>query len=86
MVVVTSDNAKTDLVKIWDKLVSIQRAIDRKVMQDLEIQSHCILRSVFMILCRVCMAIVLLTIIGFALDEIDIKYAAIALARLLRKF
>ena len=44
------------------------------------------LSGVFMTLCGVCMAIVLLIAIGFALDEVDIEYAAHALARFLKKF
>ena len=86
MVVFTCDNVKTDLAKIWNKLVNIQQAFDRKVMQDLEIQSCCVLSSIFMMLCGVCMAMVLLIAIGFALDEVDIKYAAQVVASFLRKF
>ena len=55
-------------------------------MQDLSIESHCVLSGTFMTLCGVCMAIVLLVAIGFTLDEIDIEYAARVLARFLKKF
>ena len=56
------------------------------IMQDLSIKSRHILSGAFMTLCGVCMAIVLLVEISFALDEIDIKYATHALATFLRKF
>ena len=55
-------------------------------MQDLSIESRCILSGAFMTLCSVCMAIVLLVAIGFALDEVNIEYATCALARFLKKF
>ena len=55
-------------------------------MQDLAIESHRVLSGTFMMLCRVCMTIVLLVVIGFALDEIDIEYVAQALAKFLTKF
>ena len=86
MVVFIYNGVKTDLVRIWSRLVDLQRVFDREVIQDLEIESFCVLSSIFMMLCRVCMAIVLLITIGFALDEVDIKYAARVVARLLRKF
>ena len=55
-------------------------------MQDLEIESHCVLSGMFMTLCRVCKAIIYLIAIGFALDKVDIEYTARAVARFLRKF
>ena len=39
-----------------------------------------------MMLCRVCMAIVLLIAIGLALDEVDIEYATRAVARFSENF
>ena len=54
-------------------------------MQDLEIESHCVLSGMFMMLCGVCMAIVLLITTGFALDEVDIEYTLRAVAMFLRK-
>ena len=50
--------------------------IDDCIMQDLSIEGRCILSGAFMTLCRVCMVIVLLIAIGFALDEVDIEYVA----------
>ena len=38
-----------------------------------------------MTLCGVCMAVVLLVAIGFALDEVDIDYTAWAVAKFLKK-
>ena len=55
-------------------------------MQDLDIESHCVLSGMFMTICRVCMATVLLITIGFALDEVDIEYTTTAVARFLKKF
>ena len=55
-------------------------------MQDLEIEGRCVLSSTFMMLCRVCMAIVLLVAIGFALDEVDIEHTTRALVRFLKNF
>ena len=86
MVVFIYNSVKTDLARIWGKLVNLQQVFDRKMMQDLEIESCCVLSSIFMMLCRVCMAIVLLITIGFALDEVDIEDATLAVARFLRKF
>ena len=40
-------------------------------MQDLEIEGKCVLSGIFMTLFGVCMAIVLLIAIGFAIDEFD---------------
>ena len=55
-------------------------------MQDLTIESRCVLNGTFMMLCGVSMAIVLHIAIGFALDEIDIEYTAWVLAKFLKKF
>ena len=74
MVVVTCKTVRNDLRKIWDNLVYYQRLIDCKVMQDLEIKGHYILSSIFKILFGVCMVMVLLIAIGFALDEFNIEY------------
>ena len=45
-------------------------------MQDLEIEGQCILSGVFMTLFGICMAMVLLIAIRFALEEFDIEYTA----------
>ena len=86
MVVFTAVNVRNHLAKLWDKILWLQHELDNRVMQDLEIEGHCVLSGTFMILCRVCMAIVLLVTIGFALDEVDIEHAAQALARFLNLF
>ena len=59
MVLFIYNSVKTDLARIWGRLVDLQHVFDRKVMQDLEIESRCVLSSMFMMLCRVCMVIVL---------------------------
>ena len=74
MVVVMCKTVRTDLKKIWDNVVYYQRLLDRKGMQDLEIEGCCILSGIFMTLFGVCMTMVLLKAIGFALDEFDIEY------------
>ena len=74
MVKFTAAGVKTFVISLWDRVLSFQRKIDRTIMQDLAIKSHCVLSSVFMTLCGVCMAIVLLVAIGFAFDEVDIEY------------
>ena len=55
-------------------------------MQDLEIEGRCSLGGIFMTLFGVCMVMVLLKTIGFALDEFDIEYAARAVVHFLQKF
>ena len=70
---------RTYLVSLLTKLWSYKHRVNDFIMQDLSIESCCVLSSAFMTLCGVCMAIVLLVAIGFALDEIDIEYAARAL-------
>ena len=77
---------RTYLISLWNRVLSFQRKIDGTIMQDLAIESHCMLSSTFMTLCAVCMAVVLLVAIGFALDEVDIEYAARAVAKFLKKF
>ena len=86
MVVVIYKIVRKDFRRICDNLVYIQQVIDRKVMQDLEIEGRCVLSGVFMTLFGVCMATVLLVAIGFALDQFDIEYVARALVRFLPKF
>ena len=86
MVVVIYKTVRKDFKRIWDNLVYIQQVIDRKTMQDSEVKGCCVLSSVFMTLFSVCMATVLLIVIGFALHEFDIEYMARALARFLHKF
>ena len=71
---------------LWDDSKKHVCQIDNFIMQDLSIEGRCVLSGAFMTLCRVCMAIVLLIAIGFALDEVDIEYAAHALASFLKKF
>ena len=71
---------------LWDDSKKYIHWIDNFIMQDLSIGGRCVLSGAFMTLCGVCMAIVLLIAIGFTLDEVDIEYAAHALARFLRKF
>ena len=65
---------------LWDDSKRHIHWIDNFIMQDLSIEGRCMLSGAFMMLCRVCMAIVLLIAIGFTLDEVDIEYAARALA------
>ena len=75
---------------LWGTLWSTSKQqvcrIDGWIMQDLSIEDRCVLSGAFMTLCGMCMAIVLLVAVGFALDEVDIEYTARALARFLRKF
>ena len=71
---------------LWDESKKHVPWIYNFIMQDLSIEGRCVLSGAFMTLCRVCMAIVLLVAIGFALDEVDIEYVACALARFLKKF
>ena len=86
MVVFTAINVRNHLAKLWDKILWLQQEFGNRVIQDLEIEGHCVLSGAFMMLCRVCMAIVLLVAIGFALDEVDIEHATRALARFLKIF
>ena len=79
-------SGKNLLGALWDGSKQQVHRIDNFIMQDLSIEGRCTLSGAFMTLCRVCMAIVLLVAIGFALDEVDIEYAACTLARFLRKF
>ena len=74
------------LTNLWTNSWWYLHHLDNLIMQDLSIESRCVLSGTFMTLCGVCMAKVLLVAIGFALDEIDIEYTAHALARFLRKF
>ena len=86
MVVFMAGNVRNLLAKLWDKILWLQNELDNRVMQDLEIEGHCVLSGAFMTLCGVCMAIVLLVAIGFALDEVDIEHTSRALARFLKFF
>ena len=86
MVKVKAKSTKDFWGTLWDASKQQVRRIDGWIMQDLAIEGRCVLSGAFMTLCGVCMAIVLLVAIGFALDEIDIEYAARALARFLKKF
>ena len=71
---------------LWATSKQQVHRIDEYIMQDLSIEGRCILSGAFMTLCGVCMAIVLLVAVRFALDEVDMEYTARALARFLRKF
>ena len=86
MVYYQAGQVKNFLATLWAAICRQGHRIDNIIMQDLAIETRCVLSGTFMTLFRVCMAIVLLVAIGFALDEIDIEYAARALARFLRKF
>ena len=76
MEVVIHKHIRKDLKQIWDSLVYYQHVLDCKVMQDLEIEGHCVLSGVFMTLFGTCVAMVLLMAISFALDEFDIECTA----------
>ena len=86
MVYYQARHVKNFLATLWAAIRRQGLRIDNIIMQDLAIETRCVLSGAFMTLFGVCMAIVLLVAIGFALDEIDIEYAARALARFLRKF
>ena len=75
MVVIKAAIVSNFLVNLWAKIHLYQCRVNDFVMQDLSIESCCALSGAFMTLCGVCMAIVLLLAIGFALDKIDIEYA-----------
>ena len=86
MVAFTAAGVRTYLISLWNQVLSFQRKIDGTIMQDLAIESCCVLSGAFMTLYGVCMAVVLLVAIGFALDEVDIDYTALAVAKFLKKF
>ena len=77
---------RTYLISLWNWVLSFQRKIEGAIMQDLAIESHCVLSGAFMTLCGVCMAVVLLVTIGFAFNKVDIEYTAWVVAKFLRKF
>ena len=76
MVALTAVSLKTYLISLWNRVLAFQRKIDVTIMQDLAIESHCMLSGAFITLCGVCMAIVLLVAIGFALDKVDIEHGS----------
>ena len=86
MVNLKTRSGKNLLGALWDGSKQQVHRIDNLIIQELSIEGRCILNGAFMTLCRVCLAIVLLVAMGFALDEVDIEYVACALARFLRKF
>ena len=75
MVAIKAAIVSNFLVNLWAKIHLYQHQFDDFVMQDLSIESRCVLSRAFMTLCGVCMAIVLLVARAFALDKIDIEYA-----------
>ena len=86
MVAIKATIVQNFLVDLLANIHSYLCQFDEFIMQYLSIESCCVLSRAFMTLCGVCMAIILLVAMGFALDEIDIEYAARALTRFLRKF
>ena len=86
MVAFMAAGVKTYLINLWNWVLSFQRKIDGTIMQDLAIESHCMLSGTFMTLCGVCMVVVLLVAIGFALDRVDIEYTAWAVVKFLKNF
>ena len=62
------------------------RWVDRQIMQDIEWEHRFILSGVFLTLFKVCPLCINLVTILFALDEVDMERAVMALIHFMKKF